>query len=128
VLTAVRFPVWDARVGVAFHEMSARRSDFAFASAAAQVALGPDGACARLAIGVGAATGFPLRLATAERALTGTRPTQAAIRAAVAEALADMTPMADLHASGDYRRRVVQSLAARAITDAIADGGARHVH
>jgi len=128
VLTAVRFPVWDARVGVAFHEMSARRSDFAFASAAAQVALGPDGACARLAIGVGAATEFPLRLAAAERALTGTRPTEAAIRAAVAEALADIAPMADLHASADYRRRVVQSLAVRAITDAIADAGARHVH
>ncbi|MEA2997364.1 MAG: aerobic carbon-monoxide dehydrogenase medium subunit, partial [Alphaproteobacteria bacterium] len=128
VLTAVRFPVWDARVGVAFHEMSARRSDFAFASAAAQVALGPDGACARLAVGVGAATEFPLRLAAAERALTGTRPTEAAIRAAVAEALTDITPMADLHASADYRRRVAQSLAVRAITGAIADAEARHVH
>jgi len=47
--------------GVAFHEMSARRSDFAFASAAAQVALDPNGACARLAVAVGAATEFPLR-------------------------------------------------------------------
>src|SRR5262249_62250320 len=37
-LTAVRFPRWrDARVGVGFHEVSARRSDFAFAAAAAQV-------------------------------------------------------------------------------------------
>jgi CO/xanthine dehydrogenase FAD-binding subunit len=131
VLTAVRFPVWEGRVGVAFHEMSARRSDFAFASAAAQVALGPDGSCARLAVGVGAATEFPLRLAAAEQALTGTRPTPAAIRTAVSDALADIAPMADLHASADYRRRVAQSLAVRAITDAIADAdkaGAAHVH
>src|SRR5205823_1144469 len=39
-LTEVRFPVWEEkRVGVGFHEVSARRSDFALASAAAQVAL-----------------------------------------------------------------------------------------
>jgi CO/xanthine dehydrogenase FAD-binding subunit len=131
VLTSVRFPVWEGRVGVAFHEMSARRSDFAFASAAAQVALGPDRTCARLAVGVGAATEFPLRLGAAEQALTGTRPTPSAIRAAVTDALAEIAPMADLHASADYRRRVAQSLAVRAITDAIADAdkaGAGHVH
>jgi CO/xanthine dehydrogenase FAD-binding subunit len=131
VLTSVRFPVWQGRVGVAFHEMSARRSDFAFASAAAQVGLGPDGGCARLAVGVGAATEFPLRLAAAEQALTGTRPTPAAIRAAVTDALAEIAPMADLHASADYRRRIARSLAVRAITDAIADAdraGAGHVH
>jgi CO/xanthine dehydrogenase FAD-binding subunit len=37
-MTAVRFPLWrDARIGVGFHEVSPRRSDFAFASAAAQI-------------------------------------------------------------------------------------------
>ena len=41
-LTAVRFPVWrDGRIGVGFHEVSARQSDFAFVAAAAQIALGP---------------------------------------------------------------------------------------
>jgi CO/xanthine dehydrogenase FAD-binding subunit len=123
VLTAVRFPVWAGRVGVGFHEMSSRRSDFAFASAAAQVALAADGTCARLAVGVGAATEFPLRLTAVEQALTGTRPTLAAIRAAVSAALADISPMADLHASADYRRRVAHSLAVRAITDAVAEAG-----
>ena len=59
-LTAVRFPVWtEARVGTGFHEISARRSDFAFASAAAQVALDQEGVCTRLAIGIGAVTRFP---------------------------------------------------------------------
>src|SRR5262249_35865138 len=43
-LTAVRFPVWrGARVGVGFHEINARRSDFAFVAAAAQLALDPAG-------------------------------------------------------------------------------------
>jgi CO/xanthine dehydrogenase FAD-binding subunit len=128
MLVAVRFPVWHERVGVAFHEVSSRRSDFAFASAAAQVALKDDGICARIAIGVGAATEFPLRLTAAEQALTGARPTPDAIRAAVSEALADIAPVADLHASAEYRRRVARSLATRAIADACQRAGARHVH
>jgi xanthine dehydrogenase iron-sulfur cluster and FAD-binding subunit A len=127
VLTAARFPVWRERVGVGFHEISARRSDFAFASAAAQVALDPEGACARIAIGVGAATEFPLRLGAAEQALTGTRPTPATIRAAVTDALAGVAPMADLHASAEYRRRVATSLAVRAITDACENAKASSV-
>ena len=62
-LTSVRFPVWqDARIGIGFHEISARKSDFAFASAAAQIALDENGNCRRLALGIGAITPSPLRL------------------------------------------------------------------
>ena len=127
VLTAARFPVWRERVGVGFQEISSRRSDFAFASAAAQVALNPDGTCTRIAIGVGAAAETPLRLGAAEQALTGTRLAPEAIRAAVGDALAGITPMADLHASADYRRRVATTLAIRAITDAYEDAKAQPV-
>ncbi len=121
ILTSVRFPVWPGPVGVGFQEISSRKSDFAFASAAAQVALAPDGTCARIAIGVGAATEVPLRLASAEQVLAGTRLTPDAIRAAVTDALAGITPMADLHASAEYRRRVATSLAIRAIAEASED-------
>jgi carbon-monoxide dehydrogenase medium subunit len=125
VLAGVRFPVWRERAGVGFQEISSRRSDFAFASAAAQVALAPDGTCARIAIGVGAATEVPLRLGVAERALTGARPTPEAIRAAVTEALAGIATMADLHASAEYRRRVATSLAIRAVGEAAEDAKAQ---
>jgi xanthine dehydrogenase iron-sulfur cluster and FAD-binding subunit A len=118
VLTGVRFPVWRERVGVGFQEISSRRSDFAFAAAAAQVALAPDGTCARIAIGVGAATETPLRLSLAELALTGARLTPEAIRDAVTGSLAGIATMADLHASADYRRRVMTTLAIRAVTEA----------
>ena len=60
-----------AKIGIGFHEVNARRSDFAFVSAAAQVELGADGKCKRIAIGVGAATDFPMRLDSAEQQLTG---------------------------------------------------------
>jgi carbon-monoxide dehydrogenase medium subunit len=126
-LTAVRFPRWgDARIGVGFHEVSARRSDFAFASAAAQVALDDDGVCRRLALGVGAVTACPMRLDTVAKALEGTRVEPAVARAAVRAALADIEPLCDLHASADYRRRAAASLAVRAITDACRAAEATH--
>jgi CO/xanthine dehydrogenase FAD-binding subunit len=117
-LTAVRFPVWrERRVGVGFHEVNARKSDFAFASAAAQVALDDDGICRRLAVGIGAVAAVPLRLDVG-RALAGTRIDEARVREAVRAALADVEPLADLHASADYRRRVAATLAVRAVADA----------
>jgi CO/xanthine dehydrogenase FAD-binding subunit len=126
-LTAVRFPRWDdARIGVGFHEVSARRSDFAFASAAAQIALDDDGVCRRLALGVGAVTACPMRLDTVAKVLEGTRVEPAVARAAVRAALADIEPLCDLHASADYRRRAAASLAVRAITDACRAAEAAH--
>ena len=75
-------------------------------SAAAQIALDGDGRCTRIAIGIGAATDFPMRLDAAEQQLTGTTLDEAKVADAVSAALADIEPMADLHASADYRRRV----------------------
>jgi CO/xanthine dehydrogenase FAD-binding subunit len=129
VLSGVRFPIWRGKVGVGFHEVNARRSDFAFVSAAAQIELGDDGKAKRIAIGVGAATDFPLRLDSAEQQLTGTMLDDAAVRAALREALADIEPLEDLHASADYRRRVAVDLAARAVADARqAAQGKPHAH
>jgi CO/xanthine dehydrogenase FAD-binding subunit len=121
-LTSVRFPVWPGdKIGVGFHEVNARRSDFAFVSAAAQVELGADGTCKRIAIGVGAATDFPLRLAGAEQQLKGTALDAKAVAAAVREALADIEPLSDLHASAEYRRRAAVHLATRAVADALSN-------
>jgi CO/xanthine dehydrogenase FAD-binding subunit len=119
LLTAVRFPVWsEERIGVGFHEVSARRSDFAFASAAAQLTLDPDGVCRRLALGIGAVTDTPIRLEQAEQALVGTRLEPASVRAAVHDSMADIETASDVHASADYRRRAAATLATRAIGDA----------
>jgi CO/xanthine dehydrogenase FAD-binding subunit len=138
-LTGVRFPVWrDGCIGVGFHEVAARRSDFAFASAAAQIALDENGVCRRFALGIGAVTSVPLRLDVlgqelagqelAGQALVGMPAEEAKLREAVAAALADIEPLSDLHASADYRRRAATSLLVRAITDACraAKGHASH--
>jgi carbon-monoxide dehydrogenase medium subunit len=118
-LVAVRFPVWrDGRIGVGFHEVSARRSDFAFASAAAQLALDASGVCRRLAVAVGAVTDVPVRLGHAERALIGTHLDASSVHAAVLESLGEIETASDVHATAAYRRRAAATLAVRAIADA----------
>jgi len=118
ILTSVQLPVWPGKVGIGFYEVNARRSDFAFVSAAAQVELDNDGKCKRIAIGVGAMTGFPIRLTGAEEQLKGRKLDDVPVKGAIIEALADVVPLSDLHASAEYRRRVAANLATRAVANA----------
>jgi CO/xanthine dehydrogenase FAD-binding subunit len=128
ILTSVQLPVWRGKVGVGFHEVNARRSDFAFVATAAQVELTDDGRCKRIAIGVGATTDFPIRLANAEERLKGTTLDAAIVKDAVIGALADIVPLSDLHASAEYRRRVAVDLATRAVVDARSHALERKLH
>jgi CO/xanthine dehydrogenase FAD-binding subunit len=119
ILTEVRLPVWDGgNVGVGFHEASARRSDFAYVSAAAQVQVDANGRCTRCALGIGGATPFPVKLTGACAALTGSKLEVNDIAAALISDIAALDIMVDGHASPAYRRRVASALATRALTDA----------
>jgi CO/xanthine dehydrogenase FAD-binding subunit len=118
-LTGVRFPVWsEGHVGVGFHEICARRSDFAFVSAAVQVACDADGRCLKVALGIGGAGDRPVKLDLS--ALVGIRPEAAAVTEAVNAAAQGLEATSDLHASADYRRRVAAVLGVRALSDALA--------
>jgi CO/xanthine dehydrogenase FAD-binding subunit len=114
---AVRFPVWPhKRIGTGFFEISARRSDFAFVAAAAQVALDDDDRCLAVALGVGGVGDRPLRLEVSS--LIGTRLDPATVAEAVNAASVEMEAMSDLHASAAYRRRVAVVLGIRALEQA----------
>lgn len=116
-LSAVRFPVWKhKRIGVGFHEISARSSDFAFVSAAAQVAVDEDGRCLDAALGIGGVGDRPLKLDVAS--LLGTRLEAKPLADVIAAATADLDATDDLHATADYRRRVAVALCTRALEDA----------
>ncbi|MGB3273553.1 MAG: FAD binding domain-containing protein [Xanthobacteraceae bacterium] len=121
-VSAVRFPVWsERRIGVGFQEISARKSDFAFVSAAAQVALDDGGRCTAIVAGIGGAAERPTRLDLSQ--LIGMHLEEATVTEAVAAATADMETMTDLHASAAYRRRVATAMGARAVLDAARDAG-----
>lgn len=120
IVSGLSFPTWSgARIGAGFEEISARQSDFAYVSAAAQAALDEDGRCLRCAVAVGAVCAAPVRLRGAARALAGTMLTQAQILDALTPEIDALDIMKDNHASVAYRRRVALTLAARAL------GGAR---
>jgi CO/xanthine dehydrogenase FAD-binding subunit len=135
-LTGLTIPVWRGeRIGVGFHEVNARSSDFAFVSSAVQVQLEADGngsewKCKRIAIGVGAATDFPIRLESAEQQLAGSKLDPVKVKNLVTEALADIEALDDLHATAAYRKRVAVSMACRAVADARASalGGKLNAH
>lgn len=119
-LVAVRFPVWRSgpATGVGFHEISARASDFAVASAAAQMVLDGTGACERVTLAVGGVAAKPFRVEAAIAALTGAMPDDSALAAAVAHidpfveiATEDATELA-------YRRGLARTVAERALRDA----------
>lgn len=118
-LTEVRFPVWnEGRVGVGFQEISARRSDFALASAAAQVAVDNTGRCIACAFGVGGAPAVPQRLDSVTDALQGSMLSDAEIGAAVRAATNTLEIMTSPHASDAYRRRAAVVLGIRALAQA----------
>jgi CO/xanthine dehydrogenase FAD-binding subunit len=121
-VSAVRFPRCPhARVGTAFHEVSARRSDFAFVAAAAQVALDAEGRIVEAALGIGGVADRPVRIDTA--ALEGQRPEARLVEDAVRAGTRDMEAMSDVQVSAAYRQRVAVVLGVRALLDACADAG-----
>jgi carbon-monoxide dehydrogenase medium subunit len=118
-LLAVNFPHTPG-AGTGFHEVSERHGDFAIVSAAAEISL-RDGKCASAAIGIGGAHPYPIKAAKAEAILIGEVPTDALIEAAAEAATEGIEAMDDVHATAAYRMRVARVLAARAISDAIAE-------
>jgi CO/xanthine dehydrogenase FAD-binding subunit len=121
---AIRFPVWPHKwIGVGFFEISARRSDFAFVAAAAQVALDDDGRCIEIALGVGGVGDRPLRLDVSS--LNGTELDTAVVSDAVHAASLELDASSDLHASAAYRRRVAVTLCSRALEQARADAAVK---
>lgn len=122
---AVRLPLWtQARVGTGFHEVSARRSDFAFVAAAAQVALDQVGRCIAATLGLGGVGDRAIRIDVAP--LVGNVPTREAITDIVRAATKALDASSDLHASADYRRRLAATLGIRALDDAFAEAASGH--
>ena len=122
---AVRLPLWtQARVGTGFHEVSARRSDFAFVAAAAQVALDQVGRCIAATLGLGGVGDRAIRIDVAP--LVGNVPTREAITDIVRAATKALDSSSDLHASADYCRRLAATLGIRALDDAFAEAASGH--
>ena len=112
LVTEVRFPAGGPGWGAGFAEVAPRHGDYAVCALACALRV-EDGVVAEARIGAGAVSDRPLRLAAAERALTGTRCEAAALAAVAEEARLAVDPSDGMHASAEYRRHLTGVLAGR---------------
>jgi carbon-monoxide dehydrogenase medium subunit len=115
LLVGARFPVWDGRCGFAIEEVARRHGDFALVGVVCGVGLDDVGQIARAAVALFGVGSTPVRGVAAESALVS----GATIDDVAGAAMATIDPVADLHASASYRRRVAGVLLKRALTQAI---------
>ncbi len=105
MIEAVRFPVAYAGTGYAFHEVGRRHGDFAIVACAAIV----DRQSARLAIG-----------GVADRPIATVLPPldDPALDEALAAFASDIEAYDDIHATAEYRRKLVRRLGLQTIEEA----------
>ena len=120
ILGEVHLPPPEPGSGVAFEEIARRHGDFALAGVAALVELNPDGGCRGARLGLlGVGTG-PILARAASAVLVSYVPTDERIaESARVAAMDDASPLADMHASADYRRHLAETLVRRALVRAV---------
>ena len=111
----------SANVGTGFHEIAARRSDYALAAAAAHIEADDAGIVEDLRLAIGGISDFPQRLPIdvhIDLSAGKTNP-DSNLTTAIDAALDGIDVVEDMHASASYRRRVAAELARRAVDDAL---------
>jgi CO/xanthine dehydrogenase FAD-binding subunit len=117
IITDVLIPVARPRQGWSFHEMVRRTSDFAIVAVAVMVDVNErTGAIAAAHV---ALAGVADRVVLADPELTGATADED-LDAAAARIAERLEPPDDVHASGEYRQRLVRVLTARALRQACA--------
>lgn len=115
MIIEVRLPA--PRPGAAICEFARRHGDFAIVAVAAAVS-SEGGVCRDARVVLGGVAGTVQRAVGAEAALIGSGLDADAIASAAEGAAAETDPPGDIHGSAEYRRHLVQVLAARAIGEA----------
>lgn len=118
LLCEIRFPVGTGRTLWGFQELCRRPGDFALAAVACQLSLDPEGVCLSAALAVGGAHATPLFISEAGEVLRSSRGEEEAVQEAAARAAAAVDPPSDIHASAEFRRRMVKVLTVRALKEA----------
>jgi len=114
----VRFPTPGPRTAGAYMKIERKVGDFATAAAAARLTLADDGTIASAAISLGAAGPSAFRVTAAEQALTGAKPSGAAIAAAVAAVHDAADPVADTRGTVAFKKQMAAVLVERALRKA----------
>jgi carbon-monoxide dehydrogenase medium subunit len=120
LIAEVRLPRMDAAWRCGFYEYSRRAGDFALGMTLAAVRLDSSGKISEARVGVGGIMDHPQRLKAVEDALLGQAPEAKLFAEAGNIASSVVDPMADHHASAEYRRDLVRATTRRALERAFA--------
>jgi carbon-monoxide dehydrogenase medium subunit len=118
IVTAVRVPATGSDK-TAYLKAAPRSSGFAVVGVAVRLALGGDGVCSRIAIGVTGVTDKAYRAERVERMLTGKKLASSLIEQAAAEAARDIEVIQDINGSAEYRKHLTEVYVARAVEAAL---------
>ncbi|MBI2159725.1 MAG: xanthine dehydrogenase family protein subunit M [Candidatus Rokubacteria bacterium] len=125
ILVEVRVPIPPPRSGGAYLKLERKVGDFATAAVAVQLALGANGACEQVGIGLTNVGLTPIKAGQAEAALKGKRPDDKAIQRAAQLAADASQPSEDLRGPVEYKKDLVRVLTARALKRALERAGGR---
>jgi carbon-monoxide dehydrogenase medium subunit len=120
LLSEIQVPNLSPNTGTAFKKISKVTGDYAIASVAVSITIGPKkGSCANVRIGLGGVSSIPLRAKRAEKALIGKKITEDVMREAANIAAEDTQPVTDINASEEYRREMTKLLVKEVVAEAL---------
>ncbi len=120
ILSQVRIPLFAPRTGTAYCKLHQPASGFAIVGAAARVTLNKSGKIEDVAVGITGVGPKAYRAEAVEKALRGKKVTPKLLADGARHAADGVEPLADLHASAEYRREMAAVFTRRALERAIA--------
>ncbi len=120
ILSQVRIPLFAPRTGTAYCKLHQPASGFAIVGAAARVTLNKSGKIEDVAVGITGVGPKAYRAEAVEKPLRGKKVTPKLLADGARHAADGVEPLADLHASAEYRREMAAVFTRRALERAIA--------
>jgi carbon-monoxide dehydrogenase medium subunit len=119
VVTDIAIPVPAGKSGGAYLKLERKAGDFAVASAGVQLRLERGDRCQSIAISLGAVDVKAVRAPQAEALLTGQKITDELVREAASLISEQVSPLADIRGSAEYRKHLAGVLFRRALDVAV---------
>jgi len=123
LITEIRVPAPGPNEGSAYHKLKRKTGDYAMAGVGARLVFDDDGVIESAGIGMTAVDITNARATDAEEHLEGERPSPDLFAKAGELAAEQSNPESDEHGGADYKERMVDVLAQRALSDAAERAG-----
>ncbi|MBM4312673.1 MAG: xanthine dehydrogenase family protein subunit M [Deltaproteobacteria bacterium] len=118
MVTEVLVPPPSARTAAAYQKFNLLESDQGIVAVAVSLSVGDGGVCKDARIVLGNAAPVPIRAKKTERLLIESAPNEEIFAKAGETAAEEADPVADIHASEDYRRHLIAVLTGRLTKEA----------